>query len=215
MVVAIDGPSGAGKSTVARAVADALGVPHLDTGAYYRMATLVCLKAGVDPADAGGALRALDDVDFDFTPDGRPTLGGRPIADRLRAPDVTGAVSIVSAHPEVRAAVVAMQRRWVAGRGGDAVVEGRDIGTVVFPDAPVKVYLTADVTLRARRRAGDAEAAGATLEELVAQMERRDHLDSSRSASPLRPADDAIVIDTTELGVAEVVGRILDLVGAV
>lgn len=215
MVVAIDGPSGAGKSTVARAVAAALGVPHLDTGAYYRMATLVCLEAGVDPADARGALRALGDVEFDFAPDGQPTLGGQPVADRLRAPDVTGAVSIVSAHPEVRAAVVAMQRRWVAERGGDAVVEGRDIGTVVFPDAAVKVYLTADVTLRARRRAGDAEAAGATLEELVAQMERRDHLDSSRSTSPLRPADDAVLIDTSGLGVAEVVGQILDLVGTV
>ena len=215
MVVAIDGPSGAGKSTVARAVAAALGVPHLDTGAYYRMATLVCLEAGVEPGNGAGALRALDHIDVDFTPDGHPTLAGKDVADRLRAPDVTAAVSIVSAHPEVRAAVVAMQRRWVVERGGDAVVEGRDIGTVVFPDARVKVYLTADVRLRARRRAGDAEAAGASLEELVVQMERRDHLDSSRTTSPLRPADDAVRIDTSGLGVAEVVARILDLVGTV
>jgi cytidylate kinase len=215
VVVAIDGPSGAGKSTVARAVAAALGIPHLDTGAYYRTATLVCLRAGVDPGDAAGALRALRDIDVDFTAGGNPTLGGVDISERLRAADVTAAVSIVSAHPEVRAAVVAMQRRWVAEHGGDAVVEGRDIGTVVFPDAAAKVYLTADVALRARRRAGDAEAAGTTLEELVAQMTRRDHLDSSRTASPLRPAADAVLIDTSGLEVAEVVHRILDLVGTV
>lgn len=215
MVVAIDGPSGVGKSTVARAVAAALGLPHLDTGAYYRMATLVCLQAGVDPTDAPGALAALRDIDVDFTATGNLLLDGVDVTERLRAADITAAVSVVSAHPEVRAAVVTLQRAWVSGHGGDAVVEGRDIGTVVFPDASVKVYLTADVALRARRRAGDPESAGSTLEELVAQMMRRDHLDSSRVTSPLRPAHDAVIIDTSDLGVAEVVSRVLDLVGAV
>jgi cytidylate kinase len=126
---------------------------------------------------------------------------------------VTAAVSQVSAHAPVRRAIVALQRAWVADHGGDAVVEGRDIGTVVFPEAPVKVYLTASVEVRADRRAGDPEAAGLTRDELIAQMTRRDHLDSSRAASPLRPADDAVVIDTSHLTVAEVVGRVLALVG--
>ena len=215
VVVAIDGPSGAGKSTVARAVAAALGVPHLDTGAYYRMATLISLQAGVDPGDAAGTLRALQGIEIDFTPRGNPTLGGVDVAERLRAPDVTATVSVVSAHPEVRAAVVEMQRHWVDQHGGNAVVEGRDIGTVVFPAAEVKVFLTADVVVRARRRAGDAEAAGTEVELLIDQMTRRDHLDSSRAASPLRPADDAVVIDTSGLDVADVVARILDLVGSV
>ncbi|HLE38559.1 MAG TPA: (d)CMP kinase [Acidimicrobiia bacterium] len=215
MVVAIDGPSGVGKSTAARAAAAALGIPHLDTGVYYRLATLICLVAGVDPGDDAGVLAALEGVEIDFGPEGRILLDGVDVSERLRAPDVTGAVSLVSAHPLVRAALVGMQRAWVAARGGDAVVEGRDIGTVVFPDAPVKVFLTADVTVRARRRARDAEAAGADLDDLAAQIMRRDHLDSSRAASPLRPADDAVIIDTSHVSTAEVVRRILDLVGAV
>jgi len=215
VVVAIDGPSGVGKSTAARAAAAALGIPHLDTGVYYRLATLICLVAGVDPGDDAGVLAALEGVEIDFGPEGRILLDGVDVSERLRAPDVTGAVSLVSAHPLVRAALVGMQRAWVAARGGDAVVEGRDIGTVVFPDAPVKVFLTADVTVRARRRARDAEAAGADLDDLAAQIMRRDHLDSSRAASPLRPADDAVIIDTSHVSTAEVVRRILDLVGAV
>lgn len=214
MVVAIDGPSGVGKSTVARAVAAALGVPHLDTGAYYRMATLVALRAGADPGDEAAVLAALTGAAIDSSA-GVLVLDGVDVSEALRSPEVTAAVSAASAHPRVRAAIVAMQRSWVADHGGDAVVEGRDIGTVVFPDAPVKVYLTADLETRARRRASDAEASGADLAELMEQIAARDHLDSTRSASPLRPADDATIIDTSRLGVAEVVGRILDLVGAV
>lgn len=213
MVVAIDGPSGVGKSTVARAVASALGIPHLDTGAYYRLATLVSLEAGVDPGDEPAILRALEGIRVDFGADGRMLLGGEDVADRIRGPEVTAAVSQVSAHAAVRRAIVAMQRAWVSDHGGDAVVEGRDIGTVVFPEAPVKVYLTASVEVRADRRAGDPEAAGLTRDELIAQMTRRDHLDSSRATSPLRPAADAVVIDTSDLTAAEVVRRVLDLVG--
>lgn len=214
MVVAIDGPSGVGKSTVARAVAAALGVPHLDTGAYYRMATLVALRAGADPGDGGAVLEALTGAAVDSSA-GVLMLAGEDVSEALRSPEVTAAVSVASAHPRVRAAIVTMQRSWVADHGGDAVVEGRDIGTVVFPDAAVKVYLTADLETRARRRAADAEASGADLAELMEQIAARDHLDSTRSASPLRPAEDATIIDTSRLGVAEVVGRILDLVGAV
>ncbi len=213
MVVAIDGPSGVGKSTVARAVAAALGIPHLDTGAYYRAATLVALEAGVAAGDATGILDSLAPVTIDFSAEGHLLLDHAGVDERLRGPEVTAAVSEVSAHPGVRRAIVALQRAWVERHGGDAVVEGRDIGTVVFPEAGVKVFLTADVAVRAARRAADPEAAGATQEELIAQMVRRDHLDSSRQTSPLRPASDAVVIDTSHLSVTAVVGQILALVG--
>lgn len=214
MVVTIDGPSGVGKSTVSAAVAAALGVPHLDTGAYYRLATLVALQTGATPDSESAVLAALSQVDIDSDA-GHLLLDGAPPGDRLRSPEVTAAVSAVSAHPEVRRAIVEMQRRWVADHGGSAVVEGRDIGTVVFPEAPVKVFLTADLATRARRRAADAEAAGTDLGVLMDQIAARDHLDSTRTTSPLRPADDAVVIDTSQLTVAEVVHRILGMAGAI
>ncbi len=213
-VVAIDGPSGVGKSTVSRAVAAALGTAYLDTGAYYRMATLVALRGGVDPDDARGILDALATVSMDFV-GGSLLLDGEDVSAALRGPDVTAAVSAVAAHPAVRTAVVDLQRAWVARHDGDAVVEGRDIGTVVFPDAPVKVFLDADPEVRARRRARDQEAAGASLETLIEGMAARDAADSTRPTSPLRPADDAVRIDTTALEVADVVAVILDLVGRV
>ncbi|HEX9978039.1 MAG TPA: (d)CMP kinase [Acidimicrobiia bacterium] len=214
VVVAIDGPSGVGKSTVARAVADALGIAYLDTGAYYRMATLVALRAGVEPDDGPGILRSLEGVQVDYD-QRRLLLDGADVSGRLRSAEVTAAVSAVSAHPAVRSAVVEMQRLWVARHGGEAVVEGRDIGTAVFPGSPVKVFLTADAETRARRRAGDRESAGKSIEALVDAMGRRDAADSSREASPLRPADDAVTIDTSHLTVAEVVAKVLDLVGKV
>jgi len=213
-VVAVDGPSGVGKSTVSRAVASALGIAYLDTGAYYRMATLVALRRHVDPADAAAILDALGTVSVDFV-DGRLLLDGEDVSTALRGQQVTDAVSTVAAHPTVRSAVVDLQRTWVADHGGDAVVEGRDIGTVVFPQAPVKVFLDADPEVRARRRAQDQEAEGASLEHLIDRMATRDAADSSRAASPLRPADDAVIIDTGALAVAEVVAVILDLVGRV
>lgn len=214
MVVAIDGPSGVGKSTVARAVAAALDVPYLDTGSYYRAVTHVALRSGVDPGDESGVLEAIDAAAFQVV-DGVLTLDGADIAAEIRGPAVTAAVSTVAAHPGVRRAVVDMQRDWATRQGGNAVVEGRDIGTVVFPDAAVKVFLTADPIVRARRRAGDPEATGLSVEQIAAEMRRRDVADSSRETSPLRPAEDSIEIDTSELGIAEVVERVLDLVGAV
>jgi len=214
VVVAIDGPSGVGKSTVSRAVAAALDVPYLDTGAYYRLATLVTLRRGGDPADADDVLAALAGIDIDFA-DGRLLLDGSDVSPELRSPAVTAAVSAVAAHARVRRAVVELQREWVARHGGDAVVEGRDIGTVVFPEAPVKIFLTADPDVRARRRAADPEAAGHTVEGIREQIARRDQADSSREASPLRAAADAVTIDTSELSIAEVVRHVLDLVGRV
>ncbi len=214
MVVAIDGPSGVGKSTVARAVAAALGLAYLDTGSYYRAATRVALLAGTDPGDEEAVLDALAEADLTVV-DGVLRLVGADVSTDLRGPAVTSSVSIVAAHPLVRQAVVAMQRSWVEGQAGSAVVEGRDIGTVVFPDAAVKVFLTADAAVRAERRAGDAEVSGASVEELTAEMRQRDLADSNRVASPLRAAEDAVTIDTSSLSVAEVVAMILDLVGAV
>lgn len=213
MVIAIDGPSGVGKSTVARAVADALGLPYLDTGAYYRMGTLVTLRAGGDPANADHVLSALADADVDFV-DGRLLLDGTDANADLRGDAVTTAVSAASAHRRVRRVIVDMQRDWVERHGGVAVVEGRDIGTVVFPDAAVKVFLSAQAETRARRRAQDAESSGRPIEEIAAEMMARDAADSTREASPLRPAADAVVIDTTDLSVSDVVARVLDLVGA-
>lgn len=214
MVVTVDGPSGVGKSTVAAAVAAALGIPHLDTGAYYRVATRIVLRAGADPGDEADVLAALATSHIGSA-GGVLLVDGVPVTEEIRSPEVTAAVSAVSAHPAVRTAIVAMQRRWVLDHGGMAVVEGRDIGTVVFPDAPVKVYLTADLETRARRRSRDAEASGTELAALMEQIAARDHVDSTRQASPLRPADDAVVIDTSHLTIAEVVGQILDLVGSV
>ena len=211
MVVAVDGPAGVGKSTVARAVAAALGAPYLDTGAFYRAVTLAVVRSGVDPADAAAVLAVAAATDLDFA-GGVMLLDGEPVTEAVRAPEVVTLVSAVSAFPEVRRVVVQQQRAWVERRGGRAVVEGRDIGTVVFPEAPVKVYLTADAAERARRRAGDAEAAGQSVEAIERQLRARDHADSTREASPLRPADDAVTIDTSALTLEQVVRIVMGLV---
>ena len=211
MVIAIDGPGGVGKSTVTRRLATVLGVDFLDTGATYRAATVAALEANVDLADEAAVLEAVTSREIAYE-DGDILLDGRSIADETRSEAVTQAVSPVSALPSVREHVVQIQRDWVASRGGDAVVEGRDIGTVVFPDAPVKAFLTADASIRAARRAGDAEAADLDVSEIVADLNRCDHADSTRKTSPLRPADDAVEIDTSSMDVEQVVASILDLV---
>ncbi len=213
-VVAIDGPSGSGKSTVARAVADALGLDMLDTGAMYRSVTLAVLDRGVAPGDASAvaALAATADID---AADGI-TLDGRDVTAEIREPDVTAHVSAVAAHPEVRAILVPRQREWAQQHGG-GVVEGRDIGTVVFPDAAVKVFLTASDDERARRRQRDEAGAAreVNVDRVREDLERRDHLDSTRTASPLQAADDALLLDTTGRSVAEVVDEIVQRFRAV
>jgi CMP/dCMP kinase len=209
MVIAIDGPSGSGKSTVARAVAKELGLAVLDTGAMYRAITLAALEAKVvlDDAAACGAIARASVITVE---DGVTILDGHDVSAEIRGPLVTGAVSIVSAHPEVRAVLVAGQRAWVEQHGG-GVVEGRDIGTVVFPDAPVKAFLVASDDERARRRQRDEAAAAraVAVDEVKAALDRRDAIDRGRSVSPLRAADDAIVIDTTHLDVESVVATIV------
>jgi cytidylate kinase len=208
VVIAIDGPSGVGKSTVSRTVAEQLDLVYLDTGATYRAATLAIVRAGVDVRSEVGVLSELENHAIDYS-DAGIMLDGESVVSDVRSDQVTLNVSAVSAHPLVRAAIVEMQRRWVDNRGANAVVEGRDIGTVVFPDAPVKVFLTASPLVRATRRSGDAEADGKSVTEIAAEIEARDHADSTRKASPLRPADDALIVDTSELTINEVVERII------
>jgi cytidylate kinase len=208
-VVAIDGPSGSGKSTVARAVAAALGLEVLDTGAMYRAVTLAALDAGVDLTDATAVSQLAQATVVE--PGDRVLLDGRDVTSAIRGPEVTAAVSTVSAYPAVREVQVQRQRAWVARHGG-GVVEGRDIGSVVFPDAAVKVYLTASEAERARRRQQD-ELAAARKRDVDAVREdiaRRDSIDSNRAVSPLTVADDAIHLDTTGRSVDDIVGEIVD-----
>ena len=210
-VVAIDGPAGAGKSTVARSAAEALGFDYLDTGAMYRAVALAALEAGVDLSDGDGLGELANDLQLDL--DGTTVrLDGRDVSERIRESDVTRAVSRVSAHPSVREAMVAQQRA-IAGRR-NVVVEGRDIGSTVFPEAEVKVFLTASLEERARRRSGDLGMPSdpATIARVQASIEERDLADSQRSSSPLRRPDGAFDLDTTGMGPEEVVEAIVRLV---
>jgi cytidylate kinase len=196
---------------VSSRVASAVGYPHLDTGSTYRSAGLLALRHGADLVDADAVVDAIRDADISIDA-GVVTVDGADVTEELRSDEVTAASSTVAAHPEVRAGIVALQRSWVASHGGSAVVEGRDIGTVVFPDAPVKIFLTARPEVRAARRANDAEAANKTLGEIGAELAARDHADATRATSPLRPAHDAIVVDTSDLGIDEVVEVVLEVI---
>jgi cytidylate kinase len=210
-VIAIDGPAGSGKSTVAAAVADRCGLACLHTGAMYRAATLAALRAAVDVSDAM-ALDALV-AGLSIEVGEHVLLDREDVTEEIRSAPVAAAVSAVSAHAGVRRRLVELQRAWVSDHGG-AVVEGRDIGTVVFPDADVKVYLTATPAVRAARRseeAGTAGEGGADLAAVAARLARRDALDAGRTVSPLAVAADAHVIDSTTLDVGEVVEKVLAL----
>ena len=208
-MIAIDGPAGSGKTTVARALADRLSLEYLDTGAMYRAVAFAVLSRGVNPDEFEQVARVA--ASMELTLDGGYCLvDGVDATVDIRGSEVTRVVSIVSAIPGVRTEMVDRQRAWVAVRGG-GVIEGRDIGSVVFPDADAKVYLTASADVRARRRfdqddAGDVEA-------VAADIRRRDEADSDRRASPLVRADGAVELDTTTLGVDETVDRILGLLG--
>lgn len=221
-VIALDGPSGTGKSTVSRTLAARLGAAYLDTGAMYRAATLAVLRADLDPSGAdAAALAAAADIALRTDPASPGVaLAGEDVAAEIRGPAVTTAVSPVSAHPEVRERLVERQRRIIGtalggpdGPGG-IVVEGRDIGTVVAPDAPLKIYLTASAEVRAARRDTEDRAAGRSgdLAGTLAAVRRRDGLDSGRVHSPLRAAEDAVTVDTSELDIAGVLETILALV---
>jgi cytidylate kinase len=205
-VIAIDGPAGAGKSTVSRAVADRLGLTYLDTGAMYRAVTFAALAAGLDPSDDDGVAAVAARLVITIAPD-RVTVDGVDATSAIRSPEVTSSVSAVAANPRVRAELVTRQRAWARAMGG-GVMEGRDIGSVVFPAAPLKVYLTASAQERARRRA--AEVAG-NVDEIAAAIERRDRLDSTRADSPLVTPEGARIVDTDGKSISEVVDEIVSL----
>jgi CMP/dCMP kinase len=216
VIVAIDGPAGTGKSSVSRGLARALGARYLDTGAMYRIVTLAVLRAGIDPADAKAVGERVEEVplSLDREPDGdRCYLAGEDVSSEIRGDDVTRAVSAVSSVPAVRSRLVELQRHLAEGPGS-VVVEGRDIGTVVLPDAPVKIFLTASAETRARRRNDQNVAAGLAddYDGVLADVRRRDHLDSTRAVSPLRAASDAVIVDTSDMTEAEVIDHLLQLV---
>ena len=216
LVVAVDGPAGTGKSSVSRGLARSLGARYLDTGAMYRIVTLAVLRAGIDldDVDAVGAAASAVDLAVGYDPDeDRSYLAGEDVSTEIRGDEVTKAVSAVSAVPSVRARLVELQRELAAGQGS-VVVEGRDIGTVVLPDADVKIFLTASAEERARRRNDQnvASGLGDDYEAVLADVKRRDHLDSTRKVSPLRAAEDASVVDTSEMTEPQVVAHLLELV---
>lgn len=218
MIVAIDGPSGAGKSTVAKEVAYRLGFSCLDTGAMYRAIAWQAVSEGVSFDDVERLGDVARTFEIAFTHEGgdpvprRVSIGGVDVTEAIRTAEIDRAVSVVSAVPAVRAALVAQQQR--IGRAGDFVVEGRDIGTTVFPESPVKVFLTASAEERALRRVRQNKSrsiGSIDYNEVLADIRRRDEIDSSRTTSPLKPAEDAVIIDSTTLSSEEVVERICAL----
>jgi len=207
-VLAIDGPAGAGKSTVARLVADRLGIPFLDTGAMFRAVAVTAAARGVDPADGDAVARLATAIAIEVDGD-RTTVDGSDVSAEIRTAGANRIVSIVARHAGVRDVLRTLQREWMASRGA-GVVEGRDISTVVFPDACLKVFLTASAQERAARRVAQS---GGDVEEVAAQILERDHLDSTREVAPLSVAPDAVVIDSTGRPVGDVVSQIATLYG--
>lgn len=209
-VIAIDGPAGSGKSTVGRQLAARLGLTYLDTGAMYRSVAFAAIRRGVDPADADPVAAVARDMDLDVS-DGKVVVDGVDATLEIRGSEVSRAVSLVAANPEVREELRTRQRVWAAEQGG-GVIEGRDIGSVVFPDAVLKVYLTADPSVRAARRTG--ELLDADYDQVAADIARRDAMDQNRADSPLVQADGAVNVDTTNLSIEQVVDLLVDLVEA-
>jgi cytidylate kinase len=205
LVIAIDGPAGAGKSTVGRALADRLGIGYLDTGAMYRAMTFAALQRGVVEGDLDEVAAMAPTVDL-VIEDDTVLVDGADATAAIRGREVTEAVSQVAANPAVRDVLVQRQRDWVAEHGG-GVVEGRDIGSVVFPDAQLKLYITASARVRAERRVRDI---GGDVDEVEASIVKRDRVDSSRAHSPLTESDDAIIVDTTGMSIDEVVAHVME-----
>ena len=216
LILAVDGPSGTGKSTTCRALAKQLDAKYIDTGAMYRVATLAVLRQGVDPADKQAVISATANLPLEVSDDPDSTqvlFDGADVSRVIREDEVTQNVSAVSAIPEVRENLVALQRT-LAQRAHRAIVEGRDIGTVVLADAPAKAFMTASAEVRAQRRHDQNEKAGITsdFESVLADVQRRDAADSSRATSPLRPADDATIVDTSDMSPEDVVQALINVV---
>ena len=207
LVIAIDGPAGAGKSTVGWALASRLGLDYLDTGAMYRAVTFAALRRGLDPADLDDVANVSESLEL-LVDDDRVTVDGVDATVEIRGREVTSAVSAVAANSRVRGELVRRQREWVAERGG-GVVEGRDIGSVVFPEAALKLYVTASPRVRAERRVAEI---GGNVDDVEASIIERDRKDSTRADSPLIEASGALVIDTSVMSIDEVVEHLLELV---
>lgn len=218
LVVAVDGPAGSGKSSVCRGVAERLGWRYLDTGAMYRALAWAVLDAGIAPEDAAAVARFAErpQIRIGTEPRARTVdVDGRDVSGPIRGPEVTGAVSAVSAVPEVRNRLVALQRaeaERALAHGVGIVVEGRDIGSVVLPEAPVKVYLTADPAERARRRAGEQSGTEGSVADVQALLAQRDAHDAGRAASPMTQAADAVLLDTTHLSLEQVIDQVCALI---
>lgn len=205
-VVAIDGPAGSGKSTVGRRLAEQLDLEYLDTGAMYRSVTFAALAHGIDPEDEEKVAAIAREIHIELRSDGGVVVDGVDATTQIRGPEVSRSVSVVAANQVVRQELVSRQREWARRRGG-GVLEGRDIGTVVFPDANLKVYLTADPEVRAARRA--REVTDLDYDAVAADIARRDAYDSEREHDPLRQADGAVIMDTTGLTIDEVVAELV------
>ena len=216
VVVTIDGPAASGKSTVAKRLAERLGASFLDTGAMYRAVTLAAMRAGIDMSNEARLLRVIESTEFGFSAKGGETavrIDGIDVTDDIRRPEVTANARYAASSPKVRAKLVQMQRK-IAAEHDRIVTEGRDQGTVAFADANVKFFLTADAAERARRRQAELVKAGKeqTLEQVRRAIDQRDRSDKGRAVGPLRPADDAVVVDTTDLSIEEVVEKLLEYV---
>jgi len=212
MIIAIDGPSASGKSTTARGVAERLGITHLDTGAMYRAVTLGIIENGIDLDDHERVCKFLEELEINFDSLNDIWANGHNITDKIRTTEVSSNVSVVSAISQVREKMVAIQR--VIAEGSDCVLEGRDIGTVVFPNADYKFFMVADLEIRAKRRLVDLEKIGecSSLSELKSDIKNRDRIDSSRDISPLVRAEDAIIIDTGKLTIDEQIEKIVEII---
>ena len=217
IIVAIDGPAGAGKSSVTKAVAERLDFSLVDTGAIYRCAALASARKGIAADDDAALASLLKDIRISFRMEGgknRVFIDGEDVSEAIRTPENSRRTSVVSARPAVRQGLLGLQRQLARSSEKGAILEGRDIGTVVFPDADVKLFITASDEARAKRRFLELKAKGVetTLEQVLADQKARDLADSTREVAPLKAADDALVLDTTELSLAEVVDRVAEAI---
>ena len=212
MIIAIDGKAGSGKTTISKIVAKKLSMVHVNTGAMYRAVTLYCIENSINVADCHKLTTLSDSLNIEMRLDGKILLNGRDVTNHINTKNVTGKVSIYSAVPSIRKVLLEIQRNIVSNR--DAVVEGRDIGTKVFPDAEIKFFFTADIKTRAKRRQKDFLACGEkiTIESLIDDIKNRDYKDSNRNISPLKRSEDAIVIDTTNVSINKQVNKLVKII---
>lgn len=215
IIVAIDGPSGSGKSTVAKRLAGKLGYMYIDTGAMYRAVALQAKRDNIDINDSAALIRLCESVKLEFVPDNgglRTILNGEDVSEAIRTPEMSMAASDISARKEVRQALLSLQRRM--GESGGVVLEGRDVGTVIFPNAEAKFFLDASLEERGKRRYKELAAKGidVTLEQTIEDVRKRDINDSSREIAPLKMADDAVLVDSTNIGVEEVVEKMIEVI---